>query len=137
MRDEGYATGPIGGTTDFRWALGSDGSGNWERFNINQNYPPGVFLVSAYTSEAYQGHNTRVYSWEDSLRNQYMAQDDAGDGTWWGEGWLWGSSWLQLQVDDGRNPRPGAWPAPPETTKDEPQNTADPAPIGIAPPQRS
>jgi hypothetical protein len=91
MRDEGYATGPIGGTTDYASALGSDGSGNWEPFNINKNYPPGVFLVSPYTSETYQGHNARVYSWEDSSRNQYMAQDDAGDGTWWEGGWLWGS----------------------------------------------
>ena len=43
IREEGYATYPHGGTTDYCWALGSDGTGNWERSKISKNYPPGVF----------------------------------------------------------------------------------------------
>lgn len=83
MRDEGYATAPVGGTTDYASALE-----NWEPFNINKNYPPGVFLVAPYTSERYQGHLARVDTWEYEDHSQYMAQDDAGDGVsddgYWG-----------------------------------------------------
>ena len=43
MREEGYAIYPHGGTTDYCSALGSDGTGNWKRFKILKNYPPGVF----------------------------------------------------------------------------------------------
>lgn len=88
MRDEGYATYPHGGTTDYCSALGSDGTGNWERFKIQKNYPPGVFLVSPFTSDQYQGHNAMVLAWEDSSHNQYMLQSDAGDGV--SDDWNWG-----------------------------------------------
>lgn len=85
MRDEGYATYPIGGTGVWNAAVGTNPSQAYETPATSKNYPPGSFGVTPYANDSVQGHLQMVYdgsrivsstSWGD----QYMAQSDVSGG---------------------------------------------------------